>query len=332
MGLPWNRIFHELNLTPLINKMNELAQTVEQLASQIVTVNNPRITIKQGGETKGSFTLNQSSAKTINLDAGGGGNTNTFSGDYNDLTNKPNIFSGDYNDLTNKPTIPTVNNATLTIKQGGTTKGTFTANASTDVEIDLDAGGGGGSTYTAGAGIDITNNVISVINPIVKTDISFDEAVIPCLFQDTTATPSGALTKEDGTTATLADCLDLGASTLNIGAQFTKYISNVHVSGNGKDYDYGTQAQTVFTYDKDIDSATAQVSPSGNYGLFDETAQIIGGSVSSPSGSYITLQIVLGKANGHLYAFVYNGYFGTLSEQSYISSCTLTADIEFTKI
>lgn len=31
-----------------------------------------------------------------------------FSGDYNDLTNKPNLFSGDYNDLTNKPTIPTV--------------------------------------------------------------------------------------------------------------------------------------------------------------------------------------------------------------------------------
>lgn len=31
-----------------------------------------------------------------------------FSGDYDDLTNKPELFSGDYNDLTNKPTIPTV--------------------------------------------------------------------------------------------------------------------------------------------------------------------------------------------------------------------------------
>ncbi|MBO4739200.1 MAG: hypothetical protein J5606_06520, partial [Bacteroidales bacterium] len=29
-----------------------------------------------------------------------------FSGNYNDLTNKPNLFSGNYNDLTNKPTIP----------------------------------------------------------------------------------------------------------------------------------------------------------------------------------------------------------------------------------
>lgn len=37
-----------------------------------------------------------------------------------------------------------VGNATLTITQGGTTKGTFTANATTDVTIPLDAGGGGG--------------------------------------------------------------------------------------------------------------------------------------------------------------------------------------------
>lgn len=237
-------------------------------------------------------------------------------------------FSGSYNDLTDKPSIPTVNNATLTIKQGGTTKGTFTANASTDVEIDLDAGGGG-STYTAGAGIDITNNVISVTNPIVKTDISIDDAVIPCLFRDANAGEDAPLTKEDGTTATLADCLDLGASTLNIGAQFLKYINNVHVGGSAKSYDYGTQKQKTLTYDEDINSGTSQVYNSGIHGLFDESVQIIGGPVTS---EHISLQIVLGKANGHLYAFVYNSYFGTLSEQSYISSCTCTADVEFTKI
>jgi hypothetical protein len=236
-------------------------------------------------------------------------------------------FSGSYNDLTDTPRIPIVNNAKLTIKQGGTTKGTFTANANTDVEIDLDAGGG--SEYTAGAGIDITNDVISVTNPIVKTDISFDDAVIPCLFQDTTN--QGPLTKEDGTNATLADCLDLGASTLNIGAQFLKYINNVHVSGSAKAYDYGTQTQTTLAYDEDILSATTMVSTSDSYGLFDETAQVIGGAITSGS-QYITLQIVLGKANGHLYAFVYNGYWGTLSEQSYISACTCTADVEFTQI
>ena len=45
--------------------------------------------------------------------------------------------------ILNKPTIPTVNNATLTITQGGVSKGTFTANASSDVTIALDAGGSG---------------------------------------------------------------------------------------------------------------------------------------------------------------------------------------------
>jgi hypothetical protein len=42
------------------------------LNSSIPTVNNPTITIKQGGTTKGSFTLNQSTASTIELDSGGG--------------------------------------------------------------------------------------------------------------------------------------------------------------------------------------------------------------------------------------------------------------------
>lgn len=45
--------------------------------------------------------------------------------------------SGSYTDLTDKPTIPTVNDATLTITQNGTSKGTFTANSSTDTTIAL---------------------------------------------------------------------------------------------------------------------------------------------------------------------------------------------------
>ena len=49
--------------------------------------------------------------------------------------------------------IPTVNNATLTITQGGTTKGTFTANASSDVTIALDSGGGS---------VDVDNSTITL--------------------------------------------------------------------------------------------------------------------------------------------------------------------------
>ena len=46
--------------------------------------------------------------------------------------------SGSYGDLTGTPTIPTVNNATLTIKKNGASVGTFTANASANKEIDIE--------------------------------------------------------------------------------------------------------------------------------------------------------------------------------------------------
>ena len=73
----------------------------------------------------------------------------TFSGSYNDLSNKPTLFSGDYNDLSNKPTIPTVNDATIIIRQGGVVKGTFTLNQSGNLEIDLDAGGESSSSESS---------------------------------------------------------------------------------------------------------------------------------------------------------------------------------------
>jgi hypothetical protein len=50
---------------------------------------------------------------------------------------KKSTFSGNYNDLTNKPTIPTVNNATLTIRKNGTNVATFTANSASDTTADI---------------------------------------------------------------------------------------------------------------------------------------------------------------------------------------------------
>lgn len=46
-------------------------------------------------------------------------------------------ISGSYNDLSNKPTIPTVGNGTITIKQAGTVKGSFTTNQSGSTTIEL---------------------------------------------------------------------------------------------------------------------------------------------------------------------------------------------------
>ena len=50
---------------------------------------------------------------------------------------RDNTFSGNYNDLTNKPTIPTVNNGTLTIQKNGTNIQTFTANQSSNVTANI---------------------------------------------------------------------------------------------------------------------------------------------------------------------------------------------------
>ena len=46
-------------------------------------------------------------------------------------------FSGDYNDLNNVPTLPTVNNATISLKLNGTVKGDFTTNQESAETIDL---------------------------------------------------------------------------------------------------------------------------------------------------------------------------------------------------
>lgn len=111
----------------------------------IPNVYNSTITIQKNGATVDTFRLNQSTAKTINITVptdtsdltnnagfitgitstdvttalGYTPGTSNFSGDYDDLTDKPDLSiyaesadlatvatSGDYDDLTNKPTIP----------------------------------------------------------------------------------------------------------------------------------------------------------------------------------------------------------------------------------
>lgn len=133
----------------------------------IPTVNNATLTIQKNGTTVKTFTANASSNVTANItvptktsdltnDSGYTTNVGTVTSVNNvspvngnvTLTipaaqvqanwNETNTSSKAY--IQNKPTIPTVNNATLTITQDNVTKGTFTANASSNVTIDLDGG------------------------------------------------------------------------------------------------------------------------------------------------------------------------------------------------
>lgn len=65
--------------------------------------------------------------------------------------------SGSYNDLSNKPTIPSAaNNGQLTIKQNGTTKGTFTADASSNTSVDIVTGDWVAESYADNGSITFT--------------------------------------------------------------------------------------------------------------------------------------------------------------------------------
>ena len=85
------------------------------------------------------------------------------------MTNKPTLFSGDYNDLSNKPTIPTVpSNVSAFNNDAG-----YITNDAISGKVDVSdfetysgnvqtALNGKQDTLSAGTGVDITNNVISV--------------------------------------------------------------------------------------------------------------------------------------------------------------------------
>ena len=113
------------------------------------------LTIQKNGDTVGTFSANQATDETVNIEVPTA--TSELTNDsgfitgvsWDDVSDKPSFAtvatSGSYNDLSNKPTIPTVNDATLTIQKNGTTINTFTANSSTDKTVNIQC-------------VDLTNN------------------------------------------------------------------------------------------------------------------------------------------------------------------------------
>lgn len=88
-----------------------------------------------------------------------------FSGSYNDLTNKPTLFSGDYNDLSNKPTIPSA----YTLPTASTsTLGGVKIDGST-ITISNDIISANVPSYTAGTGISISGTTIAVDRTLPPT-------------------------------------------------------------------------------------------------------------------------------------------------------------------
>lgn len=110
----------------------------------IPTVNDATLTINQNGVSAGTFTANASSNTTISLtDTTYSAMTGATSGADGASGLVPKPSAGDQDKVLSGAATwiaqPTVNDATLTIKQNNTTLGTFTANASTDSTITVNA-------------------------------------------------------------------------------------------------------------------------------------------------------------------------------------------------
>lgn len=143
-------------------EVTEGKYAIEYAVSILDGEDNPVVVFSNGQALKVSMVKDADNGPDTTLDiASGGGSFTQEQADWSQsddtavdyIKNKPTIpaapVNADWNaesglaQILNKPTIPTVNNATLTLTQGTTTLGTFTANASTDVTVDIPAGGGG---------------------------------------------------------------------------------------------------------------------------------------------------------------------------------------------
>lgn len=94
------------------------------------------------------------------------------SNNYNDLDNLPELFSGDYEDLTNKPDTPVVNNGTLTIQKNGVDLGTFSANQSSNSTINITTAEESGGDFVVEdklSGIDL-NTLVDAGNYGISSD------------------------------------------------------------------------------------------------------------------------------------------------------------------
>lgn len=110
----------------------------------IPTVNDATLTINQNGVQAGTFTANASSNATISLtDTTYSDMVGATSGSAGTSGLVPQPSAGDEAKVLSGAATwvaqPTVNDATLTIQQNGTSLGTFTANASSSATIDVNA-------------------------------------------------------------------------------------------------------------------------------------------------------------------------------------------------
>ena len=149
-------------------KVNGTAQTVTNKEVDIAVPSAvTESTVLGWGFTKNTGTVTQVNNTSPDIN---GNVTLSIPTATSDLTNDSGYITSS--------ALPTVNDATLTITQGGVTKGTFTANASSDVTIALDSGGGTvDQTYTSPLHYDAETKVLSLpYKAPISTDVTYTDA------------------------------------------------------------------------------------------------------------------------------------------------------------
>lgn len=169
--------------------------------------------------------------------------------------------TGAYSDLSGTPTIPVVNDATLTITQNGTSKGTFTANDADDTTIALTD-----TTYTAGTGLSLAGTTFSADTTVLatKTDLDSKQDELTAGDNVTIEDESGALvisatdttysdfTGTDGSSAGTAGLVPAPATT--DAGKFLKADGTWDTAGGGSG---PTVVQTTGTSTTDVMSQNA---------------------------------------------------------------------------
>lgn len=227
---------------------------------------------------------------------------------YNDLTDKPDLsvyelkseaFSGDYDDLTNKPTIPDAVSGTndgtnwTTITIGNTTK-------------NIPSGGSGGS-YVAGTGIDITNNTISIDNTVALKSELFSGDYNDLTNKPTIPTKTSDLTNDSGfitgiTSSDVTTALGYTPGTSNFSGDYTDLTNKPDLSIYAESADLATVA-TTGSYNDLIDKPTIPSIPVVTI----TTSQGVGtGSITADE--YNTL------LNNPEAILIFKGYYGSNTE------------------
>lgn len=173
--------------------------------------------------------------------------------------------SGSYNDLSNKPTIPTVNDATLTITQNGTSAGTFTANASSNTTIALTD-----TTYSAMTGATSSTAGAAGLVPApsagddvkyLKGDGTWGTPAGGEMFDVTISTATGATWTSDKTYAQIVAAVAAGTPfnvRVDFPPMFTAAVNSVHYSPNDGEVYFGMSFDTgngIITETITIDSS-----------------------------------------------------------------------------